>query len=300
MTWEAGGPFGYPGPVRLRDAFTWALLAFAALGGLALLARATAHGDLSPEAAHHLQGALGLLVAAGALVAGLAAARGGAAARARARAEAEAERAVALAGLAHELRNPLNGLSLLAVALAEDVAGTPAAAHAARLAAEVEALTRLVEGGLTEVRPLAPARRAVPLGPLLEEVAALLRPLAAGRGVEVTVAASGEARADRDQLRRALVNLVRNALEASPDNGVVALAASRAGAGAVLEVHDRGPGLDEAARQRLFQPFATTKPHGTGLGLALAQRVAAAHGGALALLPRPGGGTVARLTVPDA
>lgn len=287
--------------MRLRDPFGWALLALVTLGALALAAHASVHGDVSPEVAHHIHGALGMLVAAGAVLAGLAAARGAVTARARALAEAEAEKGVALAALVHELRNPLSGISLLAGAVAEDAASTPAAAHATRLKAEVDALARLVDEGLAEARDLPPERRAVPLAPLLAEVAAQVRPLADGRGVEVRVAADGEARADRDQLRRALVNLARNAVEASPENGVVLLAGrpGAAGGGAVLEVEDRGPGLDAAARQRLFRPFTTTKAQGTGLGLALAKRVADAHGGTLELLPREGGGTLARLTLPD-
>jgi signal transduction histidine kinase len=119
----------------------------------------------------------------------------------------------------------------------------------------------------------------------------------------VQVAGEGEAQADREKLRRALLNLARNAVEASPDNGVVVLSGRRGGAddggGALLEVLDRGPGLDEAARERLFRPFFTTKAQGTGLGLALAKKVADAHGGTLSLLPRQGGGTLARLTVPE-
>jgi signal transduction histidine kinase len=72
------------------------------------------------------------------------------------------------------------------------------------------------------------------------------------------------------------------------------------GRGAMLEVLDRGPGLSAEARGNLFRPFFTTKERGTGLGLALAKKVADAHGGTLALLDREGGGTTARLQVPAA
>jgi len=213
------------------------------------------------------------------------------------------ERETLLAGIAHEVRNPLGGVTLFAAMLAEETAGTQAAPHVARIQAEVGTLTRVVEEFLDFARARPPVRQPVDLAALLAEVAELVRPLAAERGVEVQVAGQGEAQADREKLRRALLNLARNAVEASPDNGVVVLSGRRGGAadggGALLEVLDRGPGLDEAARERLFRPFFTTKAQGTGLGLALAKKVADAHGGTLELLPRQGGGTLARLVVPE-
>ncbi|HET6437658.1 MAG TPA: ATP-binding protein, partial [Anaeromyxobacter sp.] len=107
-------------------------------------------------------------------------------------------------------------------------------------------------------------------------------------------------RGDREQLRRALVNLTRNAVEAAPAASEVVVAAFGEGKGATLEVRDRGPGLSKEARSHLFQPFFTTKEKGTGLGLALAKKVADAHGGTLTLVEREGGGTVARLSIPSA
>jgi signal transduction histidine kinase len=114
------------------------------------------------------------------------------------------------------------------------------------------------------------------------------------------VEGGGTARADREQLRRAAVNLVRNAVEAAPVASEVEVSAHTAEGDAIVEVRDRGPGLAVEARASLFRPFFTTKERGTGLGLALAKKVADAHGGALALEDREGGGTVARLAVPAA
>jgi signal transduction histidine kinase len=140
----------------------------------------------------------------------------------------------------------------------------------------------------------------VDLAQLLGEVADLAQPLASERHVSVTVDGGGETRADREQLRRAAVNLVRNAVEAAPAASVVEIVARAADGEAVIEVADRGAGLSAEARERLFRPFFTTKQRGTGLGLALAKKVADAHGGTLVLEGRPGGGTVARLAIPAA
>jgi signal transduction histidine kinase len=208
------------------------------------------------------------------------------------------ERETLLAGIAHEVRNPLGALDLFAGLLAEELASRPEAAHVARIRAELASLSRVVEEFLDYARSRPPVREPVDLARLLGEVSDLVQPLAAGPGVSISVEGAGEARADRDQLRRAALNLVRNAVEASPAAGLVELSAHMADGDAVVEISDRGAGLTPEARERLFRPFFTTKDRGTGLGLALAKQVADAHGGTLALEARPGGGTVARLVLP--
>jgi signal transduction histidine kinase len=208
------------------------------------------------------------------------------------------ERETLLAGIAHEVRNPLGALDLFAGLLAEEVAARPEAAHVARIRSELASLSKVVEEFLDYARARPPVREEVDLPQLLGEVSDLAQPLAAERNVSLSIEGAGEVRADRDQVRRAALNLVRNAVEAAPAGSVVEIAA-RAGADEVaIEVADRGAGLGPDARDRLFQPFYTTKEGGTGLGLALAKKVADAHGGALALDDRAGGGTVARLVLP--
>ena len=210
------------------------------------------------------------------------------------------ERETLLAGIAHEVRNPLGALDLFTGLLAEEVQGKPQAAHVARLRSELAALNKVVEEFLDYARTRPPLREPVDLRLLLAEVADLAAPLASQRNVSLAVEAKGEARADREQLRRAAVNLVRNAVEAAPAASEVELVGRAADGEAVIEVRDRGAGLAPEARASLFRPFFTTKEQGTGLGLALAKKVADAHGGELALEPREGGGTVARLAVPTA
>jgi signal transduction histidine kinase len=208
------------------------------------------------------------------------------------------ERETLLAGIAHEVRNPLGALDLFAGLLAEEVAARPEAAHVVRIRAELASLSKVVEEFLDYARDRPPVREEVDLARLLGEVSDLAQPLASERNVSLSIEGAGEARADPEQLRRAALNLVRNAVEAAPAGSVVEIAA-RGGDGEVaIEVADRGPGLTPEARDRLFRPFFTTKQRGTGLGLALAKKVADAHGGALALDDREGGGTVARLVLP--
>ncbi|BDG03383.1 sensor histidine kinase [Anaeromyxobacter oryzae] len=210
------------------------------------------------------------------------------------------ERETLLAGIAHEVRNPLGALDLFAGLLAEELAEKPEAAHVARIRSELAALSKVVEEFLDYARSRPAVREEVDLAHLLAEAADLAAPVAAERHVSLSVEGAGAVRGDREQLRRAVLNLVRNAVEAAPAATEVELAAAVQGDEVVLEVRDRGAGLPEKARASLFRPFFTTKEKGTGLGLALAKKVADAHGGTLALLEREGGGTVARLVVPAA
>jgi signal transduction histidine kinase len=208
------------------------------------------------------------------------------------------EREAMLAGIAHEVRNPLGAMALYAGALADDVAGRPEAAHVARIRQELAGLSRLVEDFLDYARHRPPALEPVEAERLAEEVRDLCRPVADAAGVELRASGAGAFAADRHLLRRAALNLVRNAVEASVAGGAVELTVEVAGGQAVVTVLDRGPGLPAEARARLFEPFSTTKAGGTGLGLALARKVAQAHGGTLAVGDREGGGTRARLAVP--
>lgn len=210
------------------------------------------------------------------------------------------EREAMLAGIAHEVRNPLGAMELFAGALAEDLEGRPEAAHLVRIRAEVAGLSRLVEDFLdyARARPLSPEE--IEAAPFAAEVRDLSLPLAREKAVEISARGSGRFPGDRHLLRRATLNLVRNAVEASPPGAAVELSVEAGGPGAAIEVRDRGPGLSPEARRRLGEPFFTTKERGTGLGVALARKAALAHGGELEVRGREGGGTAARLTLPAA
>jgi signal transduction histidine kinase len=207
------------------------------------------------------------------------------------------ERELLLAGIAHEVRNPLGALDLFAGLLAEELAGRPEASHVERLRSELAALEKVVREFLDYARVRPAVRETVDLAAMTAEVADLCAPLGAERQVAIRSEGAGSVDGDREQLRRALLNLTRNAVEAAPAGSEVEVAARGDGRGGTLEVRDRGAGLTPQARENLFRPFFTTKEKGTGLGLALAKKVAEAHGGTVQLLAREGGGTVARVEV---
>jgi len=149
-----------------------------------------------------------------------------------------------------------------------------------------------------------------PLGdPLPVELAGFLREVLpfSGRRVRLEAAEPVLVRFDRDRLRSVVDNLVSNALQTDPAGGevlvrVVAGRAGRAGkagrAGATLSVSDRGQGIPRAIRGQVFEPFFTTRPEGSGIGLSITRRFVLAAGGSIRLLAREGGGTEARITLP--
>jgi signal transduction histidine kinase len=186
------------------------------------------------------------------------------------------------AGIAHEVRNPLASMKLRADLARTGGEATPSVAKDLDdIASEIARLDRLVSDLLVVAGRRAGPRVELDLGELVARRIALLQPWAKERGV--TLASEGSARAgiDSDSLSRALDNLLRNAVEASPPGGRVDVQVRGRDAGAAIQVIDRGPGVPADRAAELFEPFFTTKPDGTGLGLALARAVASAHEGTL-------------------
>lgn len=135
---------------------------------------------------------------------------------------------------------------------------------------------------------------------LFQEISDSLRPQLTAQAIDISIDAerAAGATADREMIRRALLNLVLNAIDAMPDGGRLELAASLDN-GLQLSVTDTGPGLGEETLQRLFEPFVTTKQSGTGLGLTIVERIAEVHGGAVTAENVPGQGARFTLHLPQ-
>jgi signal transduction histidine kinase len=198
------------------------------------------------------------------------------------------------AGLAHEVRNPLNSASLQLTVLERRLArGEGAGATAPIIGiikSEIERLDRLVRDFLAFAKPSPLEPRPVSVGALIEAVAQLIRPEAEAAHVAVvtTVAPSLPAAAgDPERLRQVLLNLTRNAIEAMQETGGrLTLRAKPSPESVDLEVEDDGPGFADALP--VFDAFFTTKDQGTGLGLSLVHRIVADHGGTIRVQSRPG------------
>ncbi len=211
--------------------------------------------------------------------------------------------------VAHEVRNPLNAVAMTAQRLKREFLGARPADGAERaeleelvsvMTSETQRIDRIVQQFLEYARPprLAPER--VDLDALVGEAAGRARSRAESRGVRIEVAAPGAGTAvvDPAQLRQALDNLVRNAVDATPEGGQVSLAARREGGGHAIEVRDTGRGIEPDHLPRIFDLYFTTKADGTGVGLAVTQQIVTAHGGTIEVDSRPGAGTTMTVRLP--
>jgi signal transduction histidine kinase/DNA-binding response OmpR family regulator len=198
------------------------------------------------------------------------------------------------AGLAHEVRNPLNSASLQLAVLErrlEKGEGADRVMPIARvIKGEIDRLDRLVRDFLAFAKPTPLVPRPVDLAALLDAVALLIGPEAEAAGIAVTVEADPPpplASGDAERLRQVVINLTRNAIEAMHERGGrLTLRARSADDHLEIEVEDDGPGFPNELP--IFDAFFTTKDQGTGLGLSLAHRIVADHGGTIRVASRPG------------
>ncbi|HPW17262.1 MAG TPA: HAMP domain-containing sensor histidine kinase [Candidatus Aminicenantes bacterium] len=203
-------------------------------------------------------------------------------------------------GVAHEIKNPLNSLALVLELLDRKVpADAKGDVNLGR--AQVRTISRIVDRFSRAVKAVEPEVAPLSLDEVLRqaveslaaEVPGARRRVGLERSPEVLVAG------DRDLLVQAVLNVLKNAVEASPDAAVRA-SGRRVGKKVEIRVRDEGPGLPPEAAARVFDPFFTTKERGMGIGLYLTKRIVEAHGGTIEARGAPGGGTEVRIEIPGA
>jgi len=205
--------------------------------------------------------------------------------------------------VAHEVRNNLVPVTLYLSLLRRRIAEDPASLEVLdKVTAGFTALDVTVNDLLHFTSDRDPRRSTFSLQKLIDDVFSSLAPQLAAQAVDTAneVPEQMQITADRDMLRRAVLNLTLNAVDAMPDGGTLSADCESTPSGIELRIADTGSGLSEEAVSRAFEPFFTTKCGGTGLGLAIVYRIVEVHGGRLTAANRPEGGAAFTLHIPQA
>lgn len=210
------------------------------------------------------------------------------------------------ASIAHEIRNPISAAKSLVQQMGEDPVADDNIEFAKVALDELDRVERSISHLLRFARDEELRFEDFAFAELVESAIETFRDRIARGGVtvEVEIDSAGETRGDIEKLRRVLINLIGNALDALEESGVedptleILAGENLAGSELWLRIRDNGPGIDPENRAKVFSPFYTTKSSGTGLGLALSKKVLDAHGGTIELLGEPDQGAEFVLTFP--
>ncbi len=208
------------------------------------------------------------------------------------------------AGLAHELRNPLGTIRASAEMLGKRVEAKDEIAGelTSYISAEVDRANTLVGRFLDFARPLSLRKVSSDVNAVVERAVGSVVRERGERGVQIHKNLDPTVKlvdADPDLLERVVVNLIANALEASPVDATVTVKTRQTGEGVEITVLDRGEGVASEHREQIFNPFFTTKATGVGLGLAISARIVGEHGGTIRVDSEPGRGAVFTVTLPS-
>lgn len=200
-----------------------------------------------------------------------------------------------LFGVAHEIRNPLFGISSIAQILERELSTPEHLALIRALLKESGRMTHLMEELLLYARPSRLDLQDVRLGNLMDEIRHSLLFRRQGIRIDEHIPAGFLVRADGEKIRQVLLNLIGNAIDAAASSVIISAARERGSA--VITITDNGPGIPEADREKVFEPFFTTKKGGTGLGLPICKKILDDHGGTIEIGASAHGGTVITVTL---
>jgi signal transduction histidine kinase len=207
-----------------------------------------------------------------------------------------------LSGIAHEVRNPLGGMTLFAGLLKDELHDNPIALqHLSRINTELDYLGRVVNDFLDYARNRPVELTAADPHLELEEIRSLCEPDLLRCSVSLLFHVDSNLREvhwDRERMRRTLINLIRNAIQASKSGGTVSVSINKESNQLAIRISDQGSGIPQDKQGMVFKPFFTTRQQGTGLGLALAKNVIEAHGGSIRFQSKDGEGTVFCILLP--
>ena len=211
----------------------------------------------------------------------------------------------AAAQVAHEVKNPLAGLLLYSLHLKSksDNFSESQTYLVDKIVETINHLNSRVEQILGFAGPVNLDLQAGNLNEIVNDILELLRPQLTAKKIEVRLSPANPAAyaiVDESSIRGALMNLILNAIEASPERGVLSISSERIDQSLRLLITDAGPGIDEEKATKIFEPFYTTKAGGLGLGMPYARKIIEQHGGTISLNSRPGEGTTISVVLPAA
>jgi signal transduction histidine kinase len=207
------------------------------------------------------------------------------------------------AGIAHEIKNPLNAMMIHLELLRLKLADNPASDHVATITAQMRRLDEVVQGFLRFTRPADLRLEPVRLASLFDAMMPVVRAEAAKQNVEIRVECPPDLppiHADAALLEQAVLNLALNACQAMPQGGRLRLAGVRRGGRVEIIVEDNGVGIPPEQLSRIFDLYFTTKEHGSGIGLSMVYRTVQLHDGDIEVQSVPGRGTTFRITLQQA
>ena len=205
------------------------------------------------------------------------------------------------AGIAHEVRNPLTGISLLLDDLHDKPGfGAEDKEMLSKALEEIERVERLITALLNYSSPVRSDFREGDLAQILKDILLLMRRQAEKQGVALNVSFAPLPlfRFDPEKIRQALINIVKNALEVLDPGGVITISAESSETAVTIAIQDDGPGIHQEDLPLIFEPYFTRKGAGTGLGLSITQRIIEEHHGALTVESEGSSGTTFRIVLP--
>lgn len=205
-----------------------------------------------------------------------------------------------LAGVAHEIRNPLGGIGIFAELLADELEG-PSREHTEKIIREVKKLNDIITQFLEYARPVDPDRRNVTVGSIINEAYFLLAPeveKADAQFINELDCEDIEVYIDTEQIKRAFINIFKNSLQAMADNGKLTVRGQIRDGFVGITVSDNGPGIPAENINKIFDPFFTTKEKGIGLGLSIVKKLVESNDGEIKVDSIPGESTTFTLSLP--
>ena len=206
-------------------------------------------------------------------------------------------------GVAHEIRNPLNAISMIAQRYEKEFIPKKNVkeynALTRVLKKEAVRVNKIIQQFLLFARPPKIRLEKKPAKEFARHLSVLFAPLAADKRIVFrSTADDSMLYIDEEQMTQALLNLLQNSLDATPEKGEIRLTIKKAGGGSELKVSDTGSGIPPGERERIFDLYYTTKSGGTGLGLGITHRIISQHGGTIELFSEVGKGSTMIIRIP--